>query len=406
MPEGGPDPETPPPVQPAAAPLPVRPAILGGSPGVSGSPSPAPAASDEPTLSLADFEEDGPRGPADGTTERPPARPAVAPPHADEELPCPTCRYDLRGRLGATVCPECGTKVPPHFQSLAPWADRRDGASGALAGQVGPPTSPEVRRTAREIGLSAWHSLGFLSLAPILLLSPLPCLLPFGVATAVACGFAPAFRLFALRSLGALPAPQPSRTKTLLQLCRASQVAELGCVAVVLVYAAVATFGIAPRALTAVYFGTLPVWASLAALGLVAQIRLGDALAAQLDEPNRLPAAGSFRATAGLVATSCLALFGAVCLGLSAWPTPIGWLGGVATGILIVAALGLAACAIFARAHAHAVADRVYESKFLRAKERIDPMRAPREAFLRRTPPRKSARPASARDDEPPIPLA
>lgn len=319
----------------------------------------------------------------------------------DEELLCPTCRYDLRGRLGATVCPECGTKVPLRFVSLAPWSERGRDAAGTSSGPVGPPTSPEVRRSAREIGLAAWHSLGFLSLAPILLLSPLPCLLPFGVATAVACGFAPAFRLFALRSIGSLPTPQPARTRTLLALCRASQVAELACVAIVLAYAAVATFGVAPRTLTAVYFATLLVWASMAALGLVAQLRFGDALAAQLVEPSRFPAAGTFRTTAGLVATSCLTLFGAACLGLSAWPTPIGWLGGVAMGILVVAALGLAACAVLVRSHAHLVADCIYESPFLRAKERVDPMRAPREAFM----PRPPARPAAV-DDEPPIPLA
>lgn len=247
--------------------------------------------------------------------------------------------------------------------------------------------------------MGGWHSLGLLSLAPVVLLSPLPCMLPIGVGASVACAFAPAFRSFALRPIAALPTPDAAATERLLLVHRATQYAESGCAALVVAYAAVATFGGAPRALTSAYLGIVLAWAIVAAGGLIAQLRLGDGLARQLVDPTLLPAAGAARATRGLLGVMVAAALGGACVAASTALGPGGWLGGIGATLLVLASFGLAACALFARAHAELVAECVFESPILRERQEVDPMHAPREAVVPRPPPPPEA-------DEPPIPLA
>jgi hypothetical protein len=45
----------------------------------------------------------------------------------DRKLPCPHCRYDLRGLVGA-ICPECGHNVELHLRvaDLSPARIRRE----------------------------------------------------------------------------------------------------------------------------------------------------------------------------------------------------------------------------------------------------------------------------------------
>ncbi len=51
----------------------------------------------------------------------------------DRKLPCPHCRYDLRGLVGSR-CPECGNNVELHLRvaDLSPGRIRRDKIEKAL----------------------------------------------------------------------------------------------------------------------------------------------------------------------------------------------------------------------------------------------------------------------------------
>jgi hypothetical protein len=185
----------------------------------------------------------------------------IAPPATSEPIPCEQCGYDLRGSTAGSRCPECGTPIPK-----VRLVRLRD----------------ETRRDLRADFARSWNQLGFLALPPALLLSPIPCLLPFGVGAAVALGFAPAFRVMALRSFDTLPDElRAALRETLARLHRVQRL-EFVCVGLIAIYALLATFGGAPRSAWHVYFSVVLAWWCIAAAGVGAQVQLGQQLATWL----------------------------------------------------------------------------------------------------------------------------
>ena len=298
---------------------PVRPAILG---------QPLPMV-EEPSA---------PRPPATTRTRR-----AVG----DAPHPCPGCGYDLRGLPAGGRCPECATKIPRRVRVI--------------------PSSPESRELRFEVA-AAWSGLSVVALAPILLLTPLPYILPFGMPLAVAVGFAPCFRLVALRKFDRLPEAFAQIVAAPVRRLRALQIAELGFVAIVLVFAVGGTAGAIPGSLVWMYDATLLAWWLVAMATVSAQLRGGHAIAAQMVDPTILPSVdrpvrsallarivGGAGVVVGVAATTL-----AAGTALAAPAALVGLL-----LLLTAAGLGVHAC-LLAYGHAPIVAECMIESELLR----------------------------------------
>ncbi len=197
----------------------------------------------------------------DGHPPTPRQHAASAPSPSSEPIPCPQCGYDLRASIAGERCPECGGTVPKVQLVRLREVTRRD---------------------LRVDFARAWNQLGFLALPPAFLLSPIPCLMPFGVSVSIALGFAPAFRMMALRAFDTLPDELRALSRDKLARLRRVQKLEFVCVGFIAMYAALATFGGAPRSAWNLYFATVLAWWCIAAAGIGAQVRLGQQLATWL----------------------------------------------------------------------------------------------------------------------------
>ncbi len=333
---------------------------------------------------------------------------------ASEPFPCPSCTYDLRGLPSGGRCPECGTRIParPSRPTASRWlrSDRRDDIAGT------------------------WRSLGATALPPIVLISTIPFQQPFGVAIAVCVGFAPAFRLVAIRHLSKLPDDMRFVLKPQIARLHRLQQVELGFVAAVLIYAAAATFGLAPQDAVHAYRALLFGWWMTAASGIWAQLKLGDALARRLVDPSVLPTDEPSRALRRIALSMALVV---AAFGLYATAFVLGSAGsGQALAVAAIVVM-LVGCGVFAYAafaalgHANLVTECVYECEALRdappSELAEDPLpetptgSAPHRATMHDDAERKPKRPAQLPplqsppqhppqrppwDDDDPIPLA
>ncbi|MFM1803922.1 MAG: hypothetical protein RL136_801 [Planctomycetota bacterium] len=291
----------------------------------------------------------------------PMAESRAAPIDDDAPLPCPACGYDLRGRSRSIRCPECGAKVPRTLRL---------------------PPSPHERLFLRESLSLGWRALANPSIAPAILLTPLPALLPFGPAVAVAAGFAPAFRLLGIRAFDAMPDELRLHFAPDFAHFRRRQMVELALVGAITLIAACWTFGLALPLLAPLYELLLVVWWIAALWGLFRQVSLGHALALRLADHALLPD----RATARLRRTLLLAiaigatgfaatLAAALLTHIVPAAAPL-----VSLGSLVVlggAALGGYGC-LLARGHAIMVAECIFESDLLK---RTDAERRREEAL-------------------------
>lgn len=313
---------------------------------------------------------------------------------ADEPFPCPGCGYDLRGRPSGARCPECGSVIP-----------RRS----AVAMGRG------VRSVLRDELQSAWLTLGWTALAPVALLSPLPCILPIGAAVPVCIGFAPAFRLVVVRHFTRLPDELRRATAPAAVGLRAFATLELVFAGILALCAAAMTFGIASGLATTLYLPLVVVWWAVSALALRGQLDSATVFARALSDPSAQPIDGVGRARLALAVAAPVGLagFGLIAAGTmsgAGWGSPLSIFGAI---LALAAAATHAACAILARNQAEAVAACIIECEALRERDlRLEP-RLDRpfdatdtddpgvRAVLRKT----SGAPASG-DDDAPIPLS
>jgi hypothetical protein len=315
-----------------------------------------------------------------------------------ETFPCSGCGYDLRGIASGRRCPECGTRIPSQrkrdealrvFQSLDRSHQRVVGQRKFIA---------PAQASARDEVDAGWRGLGSASLAPILLLTPLPYLLPFGVAIAVGLGFAPGFRLIALRRFNLLPEPLARDVRPQLTRLRRIGWVELGFALAVALFALAGTFGAIAARFLMLYHALIFGWWFVSIVGMELQIRAGDRLARLLVDPSVLPSvARPLRAArlaqisgllgAGLLGAGLLIaaplLKGAMAMVWVAWP------------LLVLAAAAGAYLCFSAREHAQVVAECVIECDALRPSQSEDG-----------PPPPPSSHQQSKRDDDEPIPLA
>lgn len=337
--------------------------------------------------------------------ERPdaaPVPPAAAPNRRavdDESAPCPSCGYDLRGRPGGAVCPECGTRVPKRVRRI------RSAADGA-------PTSG-----VREDSASGWRGLAVASLAPIGLLTPIPGNLSLGVPIAVALGFAPVFRLHAIGRIRTLPDPILAPFRGEFARMRRIQIVELVFVGAIVLYGAAGTFASVPAPLLPLYRALILAWWLVAIEGVGLQLRFGDAFARSLVDPSVLPSIA--RPARAVRAAQALLLVGAALIAVVSYASAGGTnFGGAAlsNGAWLFALLCIVAAAVtggyaclLAYGHADLVAECVFEAEALRPKVssrvasdlRLNEFRPPPPSVP--PPPRADGRPHW--DDDEPMPL-
>ncbi|MFM7133354.1 MAG: hypothetical protein ACKO0W_03455, partial [Planctomycetota bacterium] len=333
--------------------------------------------------------------------EPPPAAPDAAAARgsigsvADEPFPCAGCGYDLRGRPSGARCPECGAVIPKRRRTLP------------LRG---------ARTALREELQSAWLTLGWTALAPVALLTPLPCLLPFGAVVPICVGFAPAFRLVVVRHFAGLPDDLRHATAPAARALRAFAMIELAFAGLLALCAAGMTFGLASGLATAAYLPLVVLWWGVAALALRGQLEAGTTFAAALVDPSVLPREGVRRARLALAIAAPIGIAGTamIAAGFAAgagWSSPLSILGALAA---LAACVAFTASAVFARSHAEMVASCVLECEALRERDfRLEPRLDPHldaadtddpavKALLRRT----DAARKPADDDDAPIPLS
>ena len=293
-----------------------------------------------------------------------------------ETFPCSGCGYDLRGIASGRRCPECGTRIPSGQRVVG----QRKFIEPAQA-------------SARDEIDAGWRGLGSASLAPILLLTPLPYLLPFGVAIAVGLGFAPGFRLIALRKFNLLPQSLARDVRPQLTRLRRIGWVELGFALAVALFALVGTFGAIAARFLVLYHALIFGWWFVSIVGMELQIRAGDRLARLLVDPSVLPSvARPLRAArlaqisgllgAGLLIAAPL-LKGAMAMVWVGWP------------LLVLAAAAGAYLCFSAREHAQVVAECVIECDAMRPSRSEDG-----------PPPPPGSHQQSNRNDDEPIPLA
>lgn len=360
------------PARPNRIARPVRPRTLDGA----GAGEPIPIAS-------------APKPPA-----RAPARRA-APAEAAEELaaPCRSCGYDLRGLPSGGRCPECGTTIPRIHRRIATSVHKQD---------------------LRIETSGAWRSFGITALAVIPLATPLPYLLPVGVTIAVALGFAPLFRLHALKRLREMPPPMRAPVDARLRALEQWQRIETFCVALVGIYALVATFAFVPKTFAVVYPILLAIWWLVALQGIVQLLVIGDALAGTLVDRSVLPP---------ILRPVRAARLAQVAGGLGFLANVAGSFGSAGSetartaALVTMVSLGLiafACCAyacIVAAGHTTTVGDCIYEAEIFRTRSAEDDpdegplLRGIRTDDSETPPPPPGAKPGTWEDEER-IPLA
>ena len=301
-----------------------------------------------------------------------------------ESCPCSGCGYALRGIAAGRRCPECGTRIPRVFQSLDRSHQRVVGQRKFIA---------PAQASARDEVDAGWRGLGSASLAPILLLTPLPYLLPFGVAIAVGLGFAPGFRLIALRKFNLLPQSLARDVRPQLTRLRRIGWVELGFALAVALFALVGTFGAIAARFLVLYHALIFGWWFVSIVGMELQIRAGDRLARLLVDPSVLPSvarplrAARLAQIAGLLGAGLLIaaplLKGAMAMVWVGWP------------LLVLAAAAGAYLCFSAREHAQVVAECVIECDAMRPSRSEDG-----------PPPPPGSHQQSNRNDDEPIPLA
>ena len=338
-----------------------------------------------------------------------PRRPTVPPDHAgppdsskktrttervdDQAVPCKGCGYDLRGLAAGGRCPECGRTIPN--------PPRRIRESNLRAGP-------------RDTFGGAWRSLAVPSLAPVLLLSPLPYQLPWGVVVAVCVGFAPAFRLLAMRRFDGLPEPFESDWKSSFAKLRRLQWIELAFAVASALFALIGTFGLLGKTWIPAYFSVVCLWWWIAIGVLRYQIKVGERVTEDLSDPSVLPKPMLRRARRLAFAGQAVALLGVglMVAGMLADgdTDPQAILLPIGLGITFAAAAAGLYVALVARGQVQLVAECIHESPVLRLYDPIptnplideDDLGQPKPppAATRFTPP------GAAPDDDEPIPLA
>ncbi|MFM1866691.1 MAG: hypothetical protein RL591_99 [Planctomycetota bacterium] len=393
---------------------PVRPASLGPiASGGSAEPDVPPATNEKPAHAseedphvafdlLPDPPNEEPRGiapPPSPTTPQTPrnpvppaAPPMLQPPHAADDAPnpCAVCGYDLRGSHGRPACPECGTPVP-------------------LRRNI--PMAKDEQFQLRADVVRIWNSLAFLSLVPIALLSPVPCLPCFGIVAAVALATAPGFRLAAIRNLDILPDTLRDGVRRERARFNQTQLVEGGVALLICGYAAIATFGLLPAKFAFLYRALILAWWCIACAGLVAQTQYAEALrvrAGAADPDSAAQAAKARRTIRVAFVIAVIAAFGYFLASVS--PGAIGDVLSVGSLVLFaVASVVFILAALEIRGHAEATGVALYSSPALaKAVLKKTVEISPSEAALQPPPNRTPATPPKANDsdDDAPIPLA
>jgi hypothetical protein len=325
-----------------------------------------------------------PRAPAASVARTP----ADAP--RDEAVLCAACGYDLRGSLGRPTCPECGMVLPKRRRV--------------------PMTRSDQMQLRADV-VRIWGSLGFLALAPIPLLSPIPCIPWWGIVASVALATAPGFRLAAMRSLDILPSGLRDGVRPQTARFRQTQYVEGVFAILICVYAALGTFALIPAKLTLLFRALIIAWWCVACAGLVAQLRFGDALLAKAGTDASAATDLSRSARWRVRAAFLVAFAGAVATALG-WMLPRGDLAhiielagllslGIASVVFIFAALRI-------RGHAELVGEGLYESEALAGSTvstevAVDSAEADLGLPPDWKPPPSTPKPP---DDDAPIPLA
>ena len=389
---------------------PVRPASLGPIEGSDSGESPArfaavdkpaPASEDDPLVGF-DLLPEEPRAAAPSPPPSPPQAsrnplPPAAPPTLqpstpadDAPNPCAVCGYDLRGSRGRPACPECGTPVP-------------------LRRSI--PMAKDEQFQLRADVVRIWNSLAFLSLVPIALLSPVPCLPCFGIVAAVALATAPGFRLAAIRNLDILPDTLRDGVRRERARFHQTQLVEGGVALLICIYAALGTFGLLPAKLAILYRALILAWWCIACAGLVAQTQYAEALRirAGAEDPDSAAQAAKARRTIRVAfVLAVIAAFGYFCASIA--PVAIGNVLSVgALVLLVVASVVFILAALEIRGHAEATGEALYSSPALAkavVKKTVEV--SPSEAALQSPPDRipPTTRKANESDDDAPIPLA
>jgi len=310
---------------------------------------------------------------------------------------CRGCRYDLRGLPLGAHCPECGRKIP-----------RKPRAT----------PKPDQRLSVRESFATSWRGLAVPSLAPVLLLTPLPYGLPWGIVVPVCVGFAPAFRLLSMRRFEGLPEPFASNYLRPFRLARAMQWVEIAFAAAAALCAAVGSIGslsdLFGKSWVAAYFLIVSGWWWIAIGSLRMQLSFGERVAEDMTDASALPHTTVRKAKLVAFLAQSLALVGIgfMAVGRNYDPTtdPEALFSPVGLGLVALASLGGVYVALVARGHASLVAECIHESPVLRLYDPIptnplideDDLGQPKPppAATRFTPP------GAAPDDDEPIPLA
>jgi DNA-directed RNA polymerase subunit RPC12/RpoP len=280
----------------------------------------------------------------------------------DVPFPCPTCKYDLRGRPGGARCPECGSKIPIRKRADLPPA-------GSLVNTGADESNPRLNL------FNSWHGLSTWCAPSPVLISPLPYLLPIGVGIAACLAFCPAFRLSLLRAHAAMPDSvvriYRSEYERLVRLERLQLVIAGATVLISVLATTGALFGhFGP-----IYQAALVAWWFVALAGLAAQVRLGDALSRGVVDQEVLPLEIPRRIISGIVITAAVGGVGALTLlALSVLGRYTNLVDGGGVDVIwalagcctLVALIGHGLCVWASLTHATMVANCVYESKLLR----------------------------------------